>query len=95
VEQGLKVNGKQNLETANSEVKESVFRELEENALQLMQDVFGNYVIQKFFEHGDQTQKKILVGKMKGHVLELANQMYACRVVQKVSLSGSQPLDKS
>lgn len=74
----------QKLETANSEVKESVFRELEENALQLMQDVFGNYVIQKFFEHGDQTQKKILVGKMKGHVLELANQMYACRVVQKV-----------
>lgn len=74
----------QKLETANSEVKESVFRELEENALQLMQDVFGNYVIQKFFEHGDQVQKKILVGKMKGHVLELANQMYACRVVQKV-----------
>jgi mRNA-binding protein PUF3 len=73
----------QKLETANSEVKESVFRELEENSLQLMQDVFGNYVIQKFFEHGDQTQKKILVGKMKGHVLELANQMYACRVVQK------------
>jgi mRNA-binding protein PUF3 len=73
----------QKLETANSEVKESIFRELEENSLQLMQDVFGNYVIQKFFEHGDQTQKKILVGKMKGHVLELANQMYACRVVQK------------
>jgi mRNA-binding protein PUF3 len=74
----------QKLESANSEVKDSVFRELEENALQLMQDVFGNYVIQKFFEHGDQIQKKILVGKMKGHVLELANQMYACRVVQKV-----------
>jgi mRNA-binding protein PUF3 len=77
----------QKLESANSEVKESVFRELEENALQLMQDVFGNYVIQKFFEHGDQIQKKILVGKMKGHVLELANQMYACRVVQKVCSS--------
>ncbi|KAI4671076.1 uncharacterized protein J4E88_009474 [Alternaria novae-zelandiae] len=73
----------QKLESANSEVKESVFRELEENALQLMQDVFGNYVIQKFFEHGDQVQKKILVAKMKGHVLALANQMYACRVVQK------------
>jgi mRNA-binding protein PUF3 len=74
----------QKLETANSEVKQSIFRELEENSLQLMADVFGNYVIQKFFEHGDQTQKKILVGKMKGYVLELATQMYACRVVQKV-----------
>lgn len=75
----------QKLETANSEVKDKVFKELESNALQLMQDVFGNYVIQKFFEHGDQTQKKILAAKMKGHVLALANQMYACRVVQKVN----------
>jgi mRNA-binding protein PUF3 len=75
----------QKLETANSEVKERIFKELEPNALQLMQDVFGNYVIQKFFEHGDQTQKKVLAAKMKGHVLALANQMYACRVVQKVS----------
>ncbi|KAF2128721.1 ARM repeat-containing protein [Dothidotthia symphoricarpi CBS 119687] len=73
----------QKLETANSDVKDHVFKELEANALPLMQDVFGNYVIQKFFEHGDQTQKKILAGKMKGHVLALANQMYACRVVQK------------
>ncbi|KAF9701325.1 hypothetical protein EKO04_000304 [Ascochyta lentis] len=73
----------QKLETANSEVKDRIFRELEKNALQLMQDVFGNYVIQKFFEHGDQIQKRILAGKMKGHVFALSNQMYACRVVQK------------
>ncbi|KAJ4357049.1 mRNA binding protein puf3 [Ascochyta clinopodiicola] len=73
----------QKLETANSEVKDRIFRELEKNALQLMQDVFGNYVIQKFFEHGDQIQKRVLAGKMKGHVFALSNQMYACRVVQK------------
>lgn len=73
----------QKLETANSEVKDRVFRELEKNALQLMQDVFGNYVIQKFFEHGDQVQKRVLAAKMKGHVFALSNQMYACRVVQK------------
>ena len=76
----------QKLETANSEVKDRIFQELQGDALPLMQDVFGNYVIQKFFEHGDQTQKKILAGKMKGHVLALANQMYACRVVQKVRI---------
>jgi mRNA-binding protein PUF3 len=50
-----------------------------------MTDVFGNYVIQKFFEHGDQNQKKILANKMKGRVLDLSLQMYGCRVVQKVS----------
>ena len=52
-----------------------------------MQDVFGNYVIQKFFEHGDQTQKKILANKMKGQVRQLSLQMYGCRVVQKVSIT--------
>jgi mRNA-binding protein PUF3 len=62
-----------------------VFREIEPNALQLMKDVFGNYVIQKFFEHGNQVQKKIIAAQMKGKVAELSTQMYACRVVQKVS----------
>ena len=42
----------QKLETASSEDKQLVFEEILPNALQLMTDVFGNYVIQKFFEHG-------------------------------------------
>jgi mRNA-binding protein PUF3 len=62
-----------------------VFREIEPNAIQLMKDVFGNYVIQKFFEHGNQVQKKVLASVMKGKVVDLSVQMYACRVVQKVS----------
>lgn len=50
-----------------------------------MTDVFGNYVIQKFFEHGNQGQKKTLAGQMKSHILTLSMQMYGCRVVQKVN----------
>ena len=49
-----------------------------------MKDVFGNYVVQKFFEHGNQIQKKLLAAAMKGKVVDLSVQMYACRVVQKV-----------
>jgi len=71
------------LETANSEERERVFRELQSNLIPLMTDVFGNYVIQKFFEHGDQTQKKILANAMKGKVITLSYQPYGCRVVQK------------
>ena len=55
--------------------------------MQLMTDVFGNYVIQKFFEHGNQSQKKILANQMKTHILALSLQMYGCRVVQKVKSS--------
>ncbi|TDL27491.1 ARM repeat-containing protein [Rickenella mellea] len=74
----------QKLETAPSEEKQFVFDEIvPTQALQLIQDVFGNYVIQKLFEHGTHTQKSILVNTMEGHVLTLSLQMYGCRVVQK------------
>ena len=73
----------QKLETANSDEKDQVFRELHPNSRQLMTDVFGNYVIQKFFEHGNQAQKKMLANQMRNHVLALSMQIYGCRVVQK------------
>ncbi|KAI6109002.1 ARM repeat-containing protein [Pisolithus croceorrhizus] len=56
--------------TATSEEKQIVFDEIvPHNALQLIQDVFGNYVIQKLFEHGTQVQKTILANTMEGHIL--------------------------
>ncbi|CAG8680008.1 21637_t:CDS:10 [Gigaspora margarita] len=74
----------QKLETANSEEKQLVFDEILPNALQLMTDVFGNYVIQKFFEHGNQMQKTILAKQMEGHVLSLALQMYGSTLVKEL-----------
>ena len=72
------------LETANSDEKAQLFAEIFPNCLQLMMDVFGNYVVQKFFENGTQTQKKQLADKMKGQIPELSVNSYGCRVVQKV-----------
>ncbi|ETW85895.1 hypothetical protein HETIRDRAFT_471122 [Heterobasidion irregulare TC 32-1] len=74
----------QKLETATSEEKQIVFDEIvPDNTLQLIQDVFGNYVIQKLFEHGTQVQKTVLANAMETHILPLSLQMYGCRVVQK------------
>ena len=76
----------QKLESATSDEKEIIFSEIvPHNALQLIQDVFGNYVIQKLFEYGTQIQKTALANTMEGHVLQLSLQMYGCRVVQKVN----------
>ena len=72
------------LTTANSDDKERVFREIEPNSAQLMKDVYGNYVIQKFFEHGSQAQKTVLANDMRGQIFDLSTGKYACRVVQKV-----------
>ncbi|KAK4684287.1 pumilio RNA-binding family, partial [Tremellales sp. Uapishka_1] len=70
----------QKLETASNEDRQQLFDEIMPNAYQLMTDVFGNYVTQKMFEHGDQMQKANLAKKMEGHVLDLSMQMYGCRV---------------
>ncbi|KAJ8499062.1 hypothetical protein OPV22_009614 [Ensete ventricosum] len=58
------------------------------HASSLMTDVFGNYVIQKFFKHGNPEQRKELAIKLVGNVMPLSLQMYGCRVIQKVSSSG-------
>ncbi|ORZ37555.1 armadillo-type protein, partial [Catenaria anguillulae PL171] len=74
----------QRLEVATDQDKDMVFDEILPSALQLMTDVFGNYVIQKFFEHGSVKHRHVLsTVAMKGHILTLSLQMYGCRVVQK------------
>ena len=71
-----------------------VFGEIFPHALELTTDVFGNYVIQKFFEHGSPEQKEKLAVNMEGQILALSLQMYGCRVVQKVSIhSDKVPFD--
>ncbi|GKE06272.1 pumilio homolog 2-like protein [Tanacetum coccineum] len=73
----------QKLETATTEDKNMVLEEIFPQALTLMTtDVFVNYVIQKFFEHGMPPQRRELVGKLLGHVLTLSLSMYGCRVIQ-------------
>lgn len=55
----------QKLERASAQEKQLVFNEILAAAYSLMTDVFGNYVIQKFFEFGTAEQKTALVQKVK------------------------------
>jgi hypothetical protein len=50
-----------------------------------MKDVFGNYVVQKLFEHGTQPQKQLLADRMQETLVSLSVDQYGCRVVQKVT----------
>ncbi len=49
----------------NFQDKQAVFTEIVSAAYSLMTDVFGNYVIQKFFEYGTPEQKTSLVQKVQ------------------------------
>ncbi|KAF7298591.1 Pumilio like protein [Mycena indigotica] len=69
------------LNSATSEEIQCVFDEIDpDNTLHLIQDVFGNYVIQKLLEHGTQAHKDTLVGAMEGHIIYLSSNVYGCRV---------------
>lgn len=54
----------QKLERATVNEKQMVFNEILPSAYNLMTDVFGNYVIQKFFEFGTPEQKATLAQKV-------------------------------
>jgi pumilio RNA-binding family len=54
----------QKLERATVSEKQMVFSEILTAAYSLMTDVFGNYVIQKFFEFGTPEQKTTLAQKV-------------------------------
>ena len=71
------------METATEEEKADVFAEIECSAAELMSDLFGNYVIQKFFEFGNSHQIALLCRLLRGNVVTLSFQTYGCRVVQK------------
>ena len=73
----------QKLEQSPDAEKEIVFAEVLPAAYSLMTDVFGNYVIQKFFEFGTMEQKTTLTERLQGHVPALSLHTYGCRVVQK------------
>ena len=71
------------METATEEEKQEVFSEMLASAALLMEDHFGNNVVQKFFEFGSHHQIQILCGMLRGNVVMLSLQTYGCRVMQK------------
>ncbi|TMW56549.1 hypothetical protein Poli38472_006559 [Pythium oligandrum] len=73
----------QRLEKADEQARSEAFAEIFPHALLLMTDVFGNYVIQKLFDHGSVEQQRLLVNQMKKNMVSLALQVYGCRVIQK------------
>ncbi|KAF7843114.1 pumilio-like protein 5 isoform X1 [Senna tora] len=74
------------LESCSAEEKASVLEEVLPHASKLMTDVFGNYVIQKIFEHGSPDQRKKLADKLSGQILPLSLQMYGCRALEVIEL---------
>lgn len=71
------------LEVVDSDMIQLVFDEVLPVARNLMIDVYGNYVIQKFFDFGTDEQRFLLASKLQGNVVAFSLHLYGCRVIQK------------
>jgi hypothetical protein len=72
------------LSTSSPAVIYDIVDEIIDNLNLLTLNVFGNYVVQKAFEHTDLAQQQRVVGTLQGKIVELSMHVYGCRVVQKV-----------
>lgn len=74
----------QKLERASASEKQLVFQEILSSAYSLMTDVFGNYVIQKFFEYGTQEQKSTLAQKVNSKIGYAEKLFYLGKLIEKI-----------
>jgi hypothetical protein len=66
----------QRLEVADPIEKQAVMDEIVPAMKDLLNDVFGNYVVQKLFEFGTESMLKDLKQALEGNMLKLSLQMY-------------------
>lgn len=60
-----------------------LLEELHRCTSQLVQDQYGNYVVQHILEHGKEQDKAMIIAKIRGHVLQLSKHKFASNVVEK------------
>ncbi|EPY49975.1 RNA-binding protein Mcp2 [Schizosaccharomyces cryophilus OY26] len=73
----------QKLKVASPEIKQSIINCILIQAFPLMLNRFGNFLIQRCFEHGTPHQIRIIGSAILGNMYKLATDPFGCHVVQK------------
>lgn len=68
---------------ATATEKTQLFESLRPHVLSLTNHVFGNWVIQLFFDYGNEDHMCAVVESFRGSVLSICMNAYGCRVIQK------------
>ncbi|KAJ5076187.1 pumilio 2 [Anaeramoeba ignava] len=71
------------IEKADQSQLDKLFQEIRIRFFDLIQNIFGNYVVQKFFSYATETQITELVTMLKNKVYIFTTHIYGCRVIQK------------
>jgi pumilio RNA-binding family len=68
---------------------ESLLEELHHYTFNLIQDQYGNYVIQHVLEHGKPEDKSLVISKVIGQILILSKHKFASNVIEKCVTNGT------
>ncbi|KAJ3037543.1 mRNA binding protein puf3 [Rhizophlyctis rosea] len=66
-----------------------LLEELHRYTINLIQDQYGNYVIQHVLERGKPADKALIISKVRGQVLQMSKHKFASNVVEKCVAYGS------
>ncbi|KAH3762630.1 armadillo-type protein [Pelomyxa schiedti] len=82
------------IQSGDLEAKYLVVKEITESPeiATLLQDPFGNYVVQTALSHADPSQHRALVEKINPHLPQLRNTPYGKRIQTKVMKEGRNPI---
>lgn len=72
------------MEVCSPHEKQALVTSSLDNCIALMQDTFGNYVMQNFFAHSSPEMRSVLARRMGGSMLALTIDPHGCRVVQRM-----------
>ncbi|CCX35443.1 Putative uncharacterized protein [Taphrina deformans PYCC 5710] len=73
----------QKLKVAPTDQKVAIIDAIIDQAYPLMVNRFGNFLIQRCFEHGTKEQIEAIAGAVRGNVVTLSKDAFGCHVVQK------------
>jgi len=68
---------------------DSLLEELHHYTFNLIQDQYGNYVIQHVLEHGEPEDKSLVISKVMGQILILSKHKFASNVIEKCVTNGT------
>lgn len=73
------------IDHANDHQRERIVNEIIQNALSLVQDPFGNYVVQYVLDLGIMYYSEMLIVRFIEHICLLSVQKFSSNVIEKVS----------
>merc|ERR1719189_12563 len=79
----------ENLGSATTEQLWKTFNHLKRDFVTISQDVYGNYIAQKYLELGSDELRSAVLETLLPHISSLSVQLYGCRVVQKLLACGA------